>query len=172
MEEGVPLIAVAVPSAELVDAREGCGAHACAEIRVVGELLQAIGEGDGVATGNDEAFDAVGEEVFGSGGGGGNDGASAGQGLAQDEGEALFDASEREDVAARHESGQFGLGDRSSKSYILGGEDGEHGAEVVLHGADEGEVYARMAQAGKGLEQVRDSFAQTDLAGKEDFEGI
>ena len=29
-----------------------------------------------------------------------------------------------------------------------------------------------MAQASKGLEQVRNSFAQTDLAGEEDMEGI
>jgi len=29
-----------------------------------------------------------------------------------------------------------------------------------------------MAQAGKGLQQVGDSFAQADLTGEEDFEGI
>ena len=57
MEEGVPLIAVAVPSAEVVDAGEGGGGEARAEGGIVGELLQAISEGDGVAAGNDEAFD-------------------------------------------------------------------------------------------------------------------
>ena len=53
----VPLVAVAVPAAEVVDAGEGGGGHARAEGGVVGELLQAVGEGDGVAWLDDEACD-------------------------------------------------------------------------------------------------------------------
>ena len=111
VEKAVPLIAVAVPAAEVVNAGEGCGGELRAQGGIVGELLQAEGEGVGVAVGNDETLDSVGEEVFGAGGGGGDDGASAGQGLALDEGQALLDAGEREDVAARDSAGEFGLGD-------------------------------------------------------------
>ena len=46
------------------------------------------------------------------------------------------------------------------------------GAESVLHAAGDGKARARMMQTGKGLEQVRDAFAQADLAGEEDFKGI
>ena len=110
VEKAVPLVAVAVPSAEVVDAGEGRGGELLAEGGGVGELLEAEGEGVGVAVGEDEAFDSVGEEVFGAGGSGGDDGASAGHGLALDEGEALLDAGKDEDVAARHEAGELGLG--------------------------------------------------------------
>ena len=75
-------------------------------------------------------------------------------------------------MAGAHAVGQLGLGDRSGKGYILGGEGGEERAEIVLHVAGEGEAFARMAQAGEGLEEVRDSLAQTDLAGEEDLKGI
>jgi hypothetical protein len=172
VEERVPLVAVAVPAAEVVDACAGSGGHLLLEGGVVGELLEAVGEGCCVAVGDDEALDSVGEEVFGAGCGGGDDRATAGHGLALDEGEALLDAGKDEDVAAGHEACQLGLGDVSGEGYIFGGEGREERAEVVLHTADQGEVFARMAQAGEGFEEVGDSFAQTDLAGEEDFEGI
>ena len=72
------------------------------ECGVVGDLLHSLGEGIDVAVGDDEALLAVGEEVFGAGGGGGEDGAAAGHGLSLDEGEALFDAGEDEQVAGAH----------------------------------------------------------------------
>ena len=68
--------------------------------------------------------------------------------------------------------GELGLGIDPVKVTLCGGENGEQRADVVLHGADEGEVRVRMTQAGEGLEQVRDAFAQADLAGEEDFKGI
>ena len=115
---------------------------------------------------------AIREKMFGPGGAGGDDGTSAGHRLGHDQAEALFDAGQGQNVAGAHAVGQLGLGDRSGKGHILGGEGGEERAEIVLHAAGEGEAFARMAQAGKGFEQVGDAFAQADLAGEEDLEGI
>ena len=172
MEEGVPLVAVVIPSAEVVDAGDGGGGHLRAQGGVVGELLEAEGEGDGVAWLDDEACLVIREKMFGPGGAAGDDWASAGHRLGHDHAEALFDAGQDQNVAGAHAVGQLGLGDVSGEGYIFGGEGGEEWAEVVLQAADEGEVFARMAQAGKGFEQVRDSFAQADLAGEEDLEGV
>ena len=172
VEERVPLVAVAVPSAEVVDAGEGGGGHSGAEGWVVGELLEAEGEGASVARRDDKACLVICEKMFGSGGAAGDDWASAGHRLGHDHAEALFDAGQDQTVAGAHAVGQLGLEDRSGKGHIRGGEDGEERAEIVLHGADEGEAFARMAQAGEGFEQVGDALAQADLAGEEDLEGI
>ena len=107
VEEAVPGFAVLVPSAEGFDAEQGCFAEFALEGGVVGDLLHSLGESVDVAIGDDEALLAVGEEVFGTGGGGGEDGAAAGHGLALDEGEALFDAGEDEEVAGAHFFGEL-----------------------------------------------------------------
>ncbi len=49
-----------------------------------------------VALGDDEALFAVSEEIFGAGGGGGEDGTSAGHGLALHQRQAFFDAGQNE----------------------------------------------------------------------------
>ncbi len=135
-------------------------------------MLQAEGEGASVARLDDKACLVIREKMFGPGGAAGDDWASAGHRLGHDQAEALFDAGQNQNVAGAHAVGQLGLGDRSGKGHIRGGEGGEERAEIVLHVADEGEAFARMAQAGEGFEQVRDSLAQADLAGEEDLEGI
>ena len=67
----VPGFAVGVPTAQGFDAEE-CGfAEAVLEARIVGYHLHFFGQGFDVAVGDDEAFAAVGEEVFGTGCGGG-----------------------------------------------------------------------------------------------------
>src|ERR1017187_4946816 len=78
VEECVPLVAVAVPSADLVDAGEGSDGHAGAEGGVVGELLEAVGEGSNVARLDDKACLVICKKMFGSGGAAGDDRASAG----------------------------------------------------------------------------------------------
>lgn len=85
VEQRVPLVAVAVPAAEVLDALERSFAEFALKRGVVGDLLHSLGEGIDVAVGDDEALLAVGEEVFGTGGGGGEDGAAAGHGLSLDE---------------------------------------------------------------------------------------
>ena len=92
VEEAVPGFAVLVPSAEGFDTEQGGFAELALKCGVVGDLLHSLGESIDVAVGDDEALDAIGEEVFGAGGGGGEDGAAAGHGLTLDECEALFDA--------------------------------------------------------------------------------
>ena len=74
MKESFPAVAVVSPAGEGADALEGGVAHGGLEDGVVGELLHAGGEGGDVADGDDEAFDAVGEEVFAAGVGGAEDG--------------------------------------------------------------------------------------------------
>ena len=92
VEEAVPGFAVLIPSAEGFDAEKGCFAEFALECRVVGDLLHSLGESIDVAIGDDEALLAVGEEVFSAGGGGGEDRAATGHGLALNEREAFFDA--------------------------------------------------------------------------------
>ncbi len=115
---------------------------------------------------------AVGEEVFGAGGGGGEDGAAAGHGLALDEGEALFDAGQDEEVAGAHFFCELCLRERAGEDDVIGGQGGEKGADVVLNGAGDGEVFVRVLEAGEGLEEIGDAFAQADLTGEEDLEGV
>ena len=86
-------------------------AHGGLEDGVVGELLHAGGESGDVADGDDEAFDAVGEEVFATGVGGAEDWAAACQGLTLHEGEAFFDAGQDHEMAGGHQFGETGLGD-------------------------------------------------------------
>ena len=92
VEEAVPGFAVLVPPAEGFDSEDGCFAESALEGGVVGDLLHSLGESVYVSIGDDESLLAVGEEVFGAGGGGGEDGTAAGHGLTLNEREALFDA--------------------------------------------------------------------------------
>ncbi len=96
MEEAVPGFAVLVPAAEGFDTEHGCLAEFALECGVVGDLLHSLGESVYVSIGDDESLLAVGEEVFGAGSGGGQDGTAAGHGLSLDEREALFDAGKNE----------------------------------------------------------------------------
>ncbi len=96
---------------EVLTRRSAASLSLCWRARIVGDLLHSFGEGVDVAVGDDEAFAAVGEEVFGTGGGGGEDRASAGHGLALNECEALFDAGQDEEVAGAHFFCEFGLGE-------------------------------------------------------------
>src|SRR5258708_39131113 len=73
VEQRVPFVAVAVPAAEVLDALERGFAEAALEGGVIGDLLHSLGESVDVAVGDEEALFAVGEEVFGAGGGGGED---------------------------------------------------------------------------------------------------
>jgi len=49
VKQAVPLVAVVVPAAQGLDARQRCGGHPFAQGRVVGHLLQAEGEAGEVA---------------------------------------------------------------------------------------------------------------------------
>ena len=170
VQETVPGFAVLVPSAESFDPEQGCFAEFALECGVVGDLLHSFGECVDVAVGDDEALVAVGEEVFGAGGGGGEDGTSAGHGLALHEREAFFDAGQNEQVAGAHFFCELGLWEGAGEDYVFGGQRGEEGADVVLNGADDGEAFVRVLEAGEGLEEIGDAFAKADLAGEEDFE--
>ena len=146
--------------------------HGVLEAGVVGEALEAIGEGVRVADGDDEAFDAIDEEVLAAGVGGTEDGAAAGHGLGLNEGESFLDAGKREDMAAAHERGELGLRDGSEELDVFLRQARKDGADVFLDRADEAEQLARVAEASEGLKQVRDAFAETDCAGEEDLEGV
>lgn len=69
MEQAIPGFAVVVPSAESLDTENCCFAELAPECGVVGDLLHSFGEGVDVAVRDDETLLAVGEEVFGAGGG-------------------------------------------------------------------------------------------------------
>jgi len=94
-------------------------AHGGLEDGVVGELLHAGGEGGDVADGDDEAFDAVGEEVFAAGVGGAEDGAATGQSLTLHESEAFFNAGQDHEMAGGHQLGEFGLGDGAEELNVV-----------------------------------------------------
>ena len=83
-------------------------------------MLHSLGESVDVAVGDDEAVDAIGEEVFGAGGGGGEDGAASGHGLALNECEAFFDAGEYEKMAGAHSLCEFRLRQRTCEGYVFG----------------------------------------------------
>ena len=54
-----PAVTVLFPAADGVHSTE-CGlAHGALQVRIVGELLQAVGEGDGVADRDDKAFRSI-----------------------------------------------------------------------------------------------------------------
>ena len=92
VEKLVPDFAVVVPSTEMLYALN-CGfAKFVLEGRVVCDLLHTCSESVDVTVGDDEAFAAVGEEIFGSSGGGGEDWTSAGHGLSLNKSETFFDA--------------------------------------------------------------------------------
>ncbi len=44
------------------------------------------------------------------------------------------------------------------------------GADLVLDGSDDGEVLFGVLEAGEGLQEIRDSFAEADLAREEELE--
>ena len=153
MQEAIPLVAVGIPAAEGAHALEGSVAHTLAQRGIVGELLQAGGESGWIAGGNDEPFDLIGEEVFGAGGCGGEHGAAAGHGLRLDQGEALFDTGQNQDVTGAHALGEQGLWERAGEGDVYGGEAAaEQAANLRLDAADEGEVFAWMAEQGEGLQ--------------------
>jgi hypothetical protein len=142
------------------------------ECGVVGDLLHSAGESVDVAVGDDEALLAVGVEVFGAGGGSGENGASASQGLTLNESETLFNAGQNEQVAGAHLFCDLGLRENSDEDDVVGGQRCEKAAHVILNAADDGETLLRMLQTGEGLEQIGNSFADADLAGEEDFKGV
>ena len=55
---------------------------------------------------------------------------------------------------------------------VVRGQGGEKGADVVLNGAGDGEAFVRVLEAGEGLKEIGDAFAQADLTGEEDLEGV
>jgi len=172
VEEAVPGVAVLVPSAEILDTEQSGFAESALECGVVGDLLHSFGQSIDVAVGHDEALFAVGEEVFGTGGGGGEDGASTGHGLALDESETFFDARQHEQMAGAHFFGELRLRERTCEDDVIGGQRGEQGAHVVLNCADDGEAFVWVSQASEGLKKIWDAFAKADLASEEDLEGV
>jgi len=84
VEEAIPGFAIVVPAAEGFYALESGFTEVVLQGGVVRDLLHFLGEGVGVAVGDDEALFSVGKEVFGAGGGGGEDGTAAGHGLSLD----------------------------------------------------------------------------------------
>ena|ERR1700734_1004604 len=102
VEEAIPGFAVFVPSAEAFDAEQSGFTQSLLERGVVGDQLHSFSQRVDVAVGDDEAFAAAGEEVFCTGGGGGEDGTAAGHGLSLNEREPFFDAGQNEEVAGAH----------------------------------------------------------------------
>ena len=172
MEQLIPQVAVVVPAAQVLDARERGSRHACAQSGIVGELLQALGECGAIAVRHNEAFDAIGEEVFCASGRSGNDRTAAGHRLSLHKGEALLDAGQGENVAARHARSELGLRKYSGKGYVFRRKVGQDPTHIVEHSPDQGEMLARVAQRGEGLQQIRDAFAQADLSGEENLEAV
>ena len=172
VKETVPGFAVVVPSAKSFDAEQSGFAESALECGVVGDLLHSFGQNVDVAVGHDEALFAVGEEVFGTGGGGGEDGAATGHGLALNESETFLDAGQHEQMAGAHFFGELRLRERTGEDDVAGGQRGKQGAHVVVDCAGDGEAFVWVAQAGEGLKKIRDAFAKADLAGEENFEGV
>jgi hypothetical protein len=114
----------------------------------------------------------VGEEVFCAGGGGGEDGASAGHGLTLNECETFFNAGKNEEMAGAHLFCQLWLRECAGEDDVFCWERGEKVVHVVLNAADDGEVFVWVLEAREGLEEIGDAFAQTNLAGEEKFEGV
>jgi hypothetical protein len=64
LQYALPAVAVLFPASDGADALQ-CGvAHGVLQVGVVGEALEAVGECVGIADGDDEALDTVGEQVF------------------------------------------------------------------------------------------------------------
>ncbi len=166
------MVAVLVPSAEGLDALEGGGSHAVAQLAVAGELFEVLGEEIDAAGLDNEAFDAVGEEVFGTCGSGGEDGTAAGHCLTLDEREAFFDGGQAHDVAAAHVFDQLGLRKRTEEADIFSGEPRDYFGDSCVGTADNGEALVRVLERGEGLEQILDALAQTERSDEEDFEAV
>ena len=77
-----------------------------------------------------------------------------------------------EEVAGAHCFCEFRLGECAGEGYIFGGQGGEEWADLVLDGSDDGEVLFGVLEAGEGLEEIRDSFAEADLACEEELERV
>jgi hypothetical protein len=139
---------------------------------VIGDHLHFFGEGIDVAVGDDEALFAAGEEVFGSGGGGSEDGTAAGHGLALHEGEPFFNAGQHEQVAGAHLFCKFDLREGTGEDYIIGWQRGEKGPHIVLNGPGEGQAFLRVLEPGECLKQVWNAFPNAHLPCEEYLEGI
>jgi hypothetical protein len=172
VQEGIPFFAVLVPSAQGLDAEQSGFAESLLERGIVGDELHFFGEGVDVAVGYDEALLAVYEEVFGAGGGGCEDGTSAGHRLALNERETLLDAGQNEEMAGAHFFCELSLWKRSGKGDVLSGQFGEQVSHVVLQATNDSEVFAGVFDVGEGLQKIRDAFAEADLSGEEDLEGV
>lgn len=105
LQKRFPAVTVSGPAANCLHAGETGSAHGLLNEGVIGEALQTIGEGGGVADGDDVALLTVGEEVFAACGCGADNGAAAGECLGLDKSEPFFDGGQDENVAARHEGG-------------------------------------------------------------------
>ena len=139
---------------------------------IVGESLQAVGEGGDIAHGDYEPFDATGEEVFAASVGGAENGAAAGESLSLDECETLFNTGKDHDVTGAHEVSQFLLREGAEELDVLLWEAVENSLHVGVDGAGEAQAFCGMTELGEGLEEVGNSLAEGDRAGEEYLEAI
>ena len=135
-------------------------------------MLHLFRERVDVADGDDETFDSIGEEVFGAGVGGAEDGATAGERLALNEGEPLFNAGENHEMAGAHELRKLVAGDGSEELDLFAGQAREDGLNVGMHGADDAETLCRVTETSEGLKQIRDAFTEANESDEEDFEAV
>src|ERR1700731_712688 len=75
-------------------------------------------------------------------------------------------------MAGAHFFRELRLRETAGEDDVVRGQGGEKGADVVLDRAGYGETFVGVLQAGEGLEEIRDAFAQADLTREEDFEGV
>ena len=73
-------------------------------------------------------------------------------------------------MAGAHCFCEFRLGECAGEGYIFDGESREEWTDLVLDGSDYGEMLFGVLEAGEGLQEVRDSFAEADLAREEELE--
>ncbi len=75
-------------------------------------------------------------------------------------------------MASAHFLCELVLGKRPGEDYVVGGQGGKKGADVVLNGAGDGEAFVGVAEAGEGLEEIGNAFAKANLAGEEGLKGV
>jgi hypothetical protein len=95
-----------MPSADLAHTRERGFAHALLERWIVGELLEAGGDGFRRSDGNHKALYSVGEKIFSSGVGAADERAAARKSLRLHQGQAFFNGGQHHHMAAAHDGGE------------------------------------------------------------------
>jgi hypothetical protein len=160
------------PAAEVLDAGQRRLAHSALQAGIVGQALHAVGQRVHVANGNDETLGSVAKQIFAASVRSCQHGAAAGERLALDERQPLFDGRQHQNVTFAHQPGQLHLGDGAEELDVLLREARQELLDLRGDISDDAQALGWVPELLECLQQVGHSFAQRHVPGEEHLEGV